>query len=236
MNRLSYGLKNLGIEKGDRVAYLAPNTVEMLEGFYGIFQLGAVMVPLNIRLTPEDYRFILNHSGSKVLFVHQEMYHLIEPVKDELETVEQIIIHYKEDDCAEIDYDRWLDRFPPEPFPRAGLDENDVCSLLYTSGTTGNPKGVMLTHRNNYLHALSAMHHLRVTPRCLSACAPDVPCKRMGFAVFTIQQTGRLCMPPQTVGGSHFHGNHQASCNGGAYGADCAEQPVAVQCGTPSRH
>lgn len=93
------------------------------------------------------------------------MYHLIEPVKDELETVEQIIIHYKEDDCAEIDYDRWLDRFPPEPFPRAGLDENDVCSLLYTSGTTGNPKGVMLTHRNNYLHALSAMHHLRVTDR-----------------------------------------------------------------------
>lgn len=153
VNQLSYGLKNLGIEKGDRVAYLAPNTVEMLEGFYGIFQLGAVMVPLNIRLTPEDYRFILNHSGSKVLFVDQEMYHLIEPVKDELETVEQIIIHYKEDDCAEIDYDRWLDRFPPEPFPRAGLDENDVCSLLYTSGTTGNPKGVMLTHRNNYLHA-----------------------------------------------------------------------------------
>ncbi|MGG3746821.1 AMP-binding protein, partial [Heyndrickxia faecalis] len=72
VNRLSYGLKNLGIEKGDRVAYLAPNTVEMLEGFYGIFQLGAVMVPLNIRLTPEDYRFILNHSGSKVLFVDQE--------------------------------------------------------------------------------------------------------------------------------------------------------------------
>ncbi|KGT37504.1 long-chain-fatty-acid--CoA ligase [Weizmannia sp. CD-2023] len=165
VNRLSYGLKNLGIEKGDRVAYLAPNTVEMLEGFYGIFQLGAVMVPLNIRLTPEDYRFILNHSGSKVLFVDQEMYHLIEPVKDELETVEQIIIHYKEDDCAEIDYDRWLDRFPPDPFPRAGLDENNVCSLLYTSGTTGNPKGVMLTHRNNYLHALSAMHHLRVTDR-----------------------------------------------------------------------
>ncbi|WP_018665122.1 long-chain-fatty-acid--CoA ligase [Heyndrickxia acidiproducens] len=165
VNQLSCGLKGLGIQKGDRVAYLAPNSLEMLEGFYGIFQLGAVMVPLNIRLTPADYVFILNHSESKVLFVDQDLYHLIFPVKDQLETVEQIIVHYKEAETNEIDYDRWLAGFSSAPFTRADLDENDVCSLLYTSGTTGNPKGVMLTHRNNYLHALSAMHHLHVSDR-----------------------------------------------------------------------
>ncbi len=74
-------------------------------------------------------------------------------------------MHGKTDDIAEIAYDTWLAQYTTEPFARPDIDENDVCSLLYTSGTTGNPKGVMLTHRNNYLHALSTMHHLRVSDR-----------------------------------------------------------------------
>ncbi|AQQ53990.1 long-chain-fatty-acid--CoA ligase [Planococcus lenghuensis] len=163
VNKLSHGLKNLGVEKGDRVAYLAPNTPEMLEGFYGIFQLGAVMVPLNIRLKPDDYLFILNHSESKVLFADEDLLPLIELIRDRLETVQKIIVHYKTGETEDLAYDKWLSAFPAIPFNRAELDENDVCSLLYTSGTTGNPKGVMLTHRNNYLHALTTMHHLRVT-------------------------------------------------------------------------
>jgi len=163
VNQLSRGLRELGIGKEDRVAYLAGNSLEMLEGFYGIFQLGAVMVPLNVRLKPEDYLFILNHSESKVLFVDQDLYNLIEPVIDRFETVKHIIVHYKDLKTLETGYDDWLATFSSYPFERAELDENDVCSLLYTSGTTGDPKGVMLTHRNNYLHALSTMHHLRVT-------------------------------------------------------------------------
>jgi fatty-acyl-CoA synthase len=165
VNQLSHGLQDLGVQKGDRVAYLAPNTLEMLEGFYGVFQLGAVMVPLNIRLKPDDYLFILNHSESKILFVDQEFYHLIVPIKDKLETVEKIIVHYKDEQTNETDYDEWLAQYQKTSFARPEMDENDVCSLLYTSGTTGNPKGVMLTHRNNYLHALVAMHHLRVSDK-----------------------------------------------------------------------
>ncbi len=163
VNQLSRGLRELGVEKGDRVAYLAPNTVEMLEGFYGVFQLGAIMVPLNIRLIPEDYLFILNHSESKVLFVDQDLYHLITPIKEKLTTVEHIIVHYWNDGTPEVDYETWLAGYSGTAIERDEIDEDDVCSLLYTSGTTGNPKGVMLTHRNNYLHALSSMHHLRVT-------------------------------------------------------------------------
>ncbi|WP_404331175.1 long-chain-fatty-acid--CoA ligase [Mesobacillus maritimus] len=163
VNCLSDGLRNLGVRKGDRIAYLAPNTVEMLEGFYGVFQLGAIMVPLNIRLKPDDYLFILNHSESKILFVDQELYHLISPIKDKLETVEKIIVHYHDGVCGEAGYDNWLNTHSAKPFDREDIDEQDICSLLYTSGTTGNPKGVMLTHRNNYLHALSSMHHLRVS-------------------------------------------------------------------------
>lgn len=163
VNQLSHGLKQLGVEKGDRVAYLAPNTLEMLEGFYGIFQLGAIMVPLNIRLKPEDYLYILNHSESKLLFVDEELYHLIEPIKGDLQTVEKIIVQNGKGSEEDLFYDEWLSQFSKEPFARAEIDEHDICSLLYTSGTTGKPKGVMLTHRNNYLHALSVMHHLRVS-------------------------------------------------------------------------
>ncbi|ASV66273.1 long-chain-fatty-acid--CoA ligase [Cytobacillus sp. FSL W7-1323] len=163
VNQLSHGLESIGVQKGDRVAYLAPNTVEMLEGFYGVYQLNAIMVPLNIRLQPNDYVFILNHSESKVLFVDQELYRLIQPIKDQLVTVETIIVHDMDGDTTEIGYDNWLASFPEESFCREEIDEEDVCSLLYTSGTTGDPKGVMLTHRNNYLHALSTMHHLRVS-------------------------------------------------------------------------
>ncbi|MDQ0268790.1 long-chain-fatty-acid--CoA ligase [Cytobacillus purgationiresistens] len=162
VNQLSHGLKSLNVNKGDRIAYLAPNSIEMLEGFYGVLQVGGIMVPLNIRLKPADYVFILNHSESKVLLVDQDLYQLIQPVKDQLTTVEKIIVHYKNDDTNETGYDAWLSSFSAEKYEREYLEEDDVCSLLYTSGTTGNPKGVMLTHRNNYLHALSTMHHIRV--------------------------------------------------------------------------
>ncbi|ERN54953.1 long-chain-fatty-acid--CoA ligase [Alkalihalophilus marmarensis] len=164
VQQLSYGLTKLGIQKGDKVAYLAPNTEDMLEGFYGVFQVGAVMTSLNTRLKPEDYLFILNHSESQVLFVDQELYPLVEPVIDKLETVKYIIIHgAKEDQQAGLSYERWLSQFPTDEFKRVPLEENDLANILYTSGTTGNPKGVMLTHRSNYLHALSTQHHLRVS-------------------------------------------------------------------------
>src|SRR5690625_897402 len=166
VNQLSHGLASLGVKKGDRVAYLAPNTLEMYEGFYGIFQVGAAMVSLNTRLKPQDYLYILNHSESKVLFVDHELVSLIEPVIHELKTIETIIVHgatVKKDN--RIAYPNWLESQSDGPFPRADLDENDLATLLYTSGTTGKPKGVMLTHRNNYMHAMSAMHHLRVSDK-----------------------------------------------------------------------
>lgn len=164
VNQLSYGLSSLGVEKGDRIAYLAPNTLEMYEGLYGIFQTGAIMVSLNTRLKPQEYLYILNDSESKLLFVDYDLYPLIEPIIDQMKTVHKIIIHgAKEDIDTHISYPLWLASQPNKFFPRIDLDENDTATLLYTSGTTGKPRGVMLTHRNNYLHALSSMHHLRVS-------------------------------------------------------------------------
>lgn len=164
IQQLSHGFTSLGVQKGDRIAYLAPNTLEMSEGFFGVLQTGAIMVPLNTRLIPQDYKYILNHSESKVLVVDHEFLPLIEPIRNQLTSVKHILVHgQRKNENTTIAYDSWLSSFPTELFPRPDMDENDICSLLYTSGTTGKPKGVMLSQRNNYLHTLYAQHHLRVT-------------------------------------------------------------------------
>ncbi|WP_407639779.1 long-chain-fatty-acid--CoA ligase [Bacillus sinesaloumensis] len=166
VNQLSRGLTHLGVKKGDRVAYLAPNTSEMFEGFYGVFQIGAIIVPLNTRLIPTDYEYILNHSETKTLFVDYELIGHIEPIREKLHTVEKIIVHGQKGDIEwAISYEEWLERFEKAPISRPEMDETDIATLLYTSGTTGKPKGVMLSHRSNYLHALTTMHHLRVSDR-----------------------------------------------------------------------
>ncbi|MCP3029214.1 long-chain-fatty-acid--CoA ligase [Halobacillus sp. A5] len=162
VNQLSRGLRGLGVKKGDKVAYLAPNSTEMLEGFYGVFQVGGVMTPLNTRLKPADYQFILTHSESKVLFVDEELYPLVESILPELPTLEEVIVHGGSSH-GRLAYDAWRSNYSSDKFDREPLEESDTASLLYTSGTTGNPKGVLLSHRSNYLHALSSMHHLRVS-------------------------------------------------------------------------
>lgn len=166
VNQLSKGLQSLGIEKGDRVAYLAPNTIGMFEGFYGVLQLGAVIVPLNTRLQPEEYVYIINNSGAKALFVDQDLLDFILPVRDQLETVQTIVVHEMDQDVdGLVAYEKWMNNYSPDPIERPEIEELDLATLLYTSGTTGKPKGVMLTHRNNYLHAMSSMHYLSVSDR-----------------------------------------------------------------------
>src|SRR5699024_8041510 len=143
--RLSYGLASFGDEKGDRIAYLAPNTLEMYEGFYGIFQVGGIMVSLNTRLKPSDYVYILNHSGREVHLFDHESFQLIDPVGDQVKTVEKVVVHgQSEDREGDSAYDTWQETHPNTAFPRVQLSEDDVSTLSYTSGTTGAPKGVML--------------------------------------------------------------------------------------------
>ena len=165
VNQLSHSLKDHGVKKGDRVAFLSANTSEMLEGFYGVLQLGAVFVPMNTRLEPEDYVYILNHSESTVLYMDESFREVILPVQDKLKTVETIICNEQLDKEEVVLYEAMLASQPKDDIDYYHIDENDLATLLYTSGTTGDPKGVMLTHRNNYLHAMSSMHHLQVTDK-----------------------------------------------------------------------
>ncbi|GAB3053096.1 long-chain-fatty-acid--CoA ligase [Virgibacillus ainsalahensis] len=164
VNRLSVALTEAGIEKEEHVAVMLPNTHEMLECFYGIGQLGAVMVPLNYRISPSDMEYIINHSDAKMLIVDEEFTGSIKEIENNLSLEEIIIVSItgQESKLKGIDYENFLKHAPSSNPPEVVIDENQMLTLNYTSGTTSNPKGVMLTHRSNYLNAANFMYHLGV--------------------------------------------------------------------------
>src|SRR6185437_14910783 len=144
-DRWSAVLQQLGVAQGDRVAYIAPNTHAQLESFYAVPQIGAVLVPINYRLTAGDFAYLINHSGAKIVCAHRDYLDGVEGIKSQLKSVENFVAL----DCA---HDGWLDYESllsqgARDFARPRIAENDLLTINYTSGTTSRPKGVMITHR-----------------------------------------------------------------------------------------
>ena len=156
--RLGGALRQLGVKPGDRVAYLSGNCHRLLEAYYGVLEAGAVLLPLNIRLNPQELAFILNDSGAKVLFYQEMFTPMVEGFRGQLKTVEKFVgldHSPKANWAVGENYDQLLAAAEPHQIDIMKVDENALAELFYTSGTSANPKGVMLTHRNIYLHALN---------------------------------------------------------------------------------
>jgi fatty-acyl-CoA synthase len=151
IRRLAGALAERGIGPGDRVATLLPNVHAMLELHYAVPGIGAVLVPLNTRLTRDDYAYILEHSGASLVVVAPEL-------REQLpEDAPPAVVDGEE-------YEVLVGRAEPRELERPG-DERDLLSINYTSGTTGRPKGVMTTHRGAYLHSLGVIPEAGLTPR-----------------------------------------------------------------------
>ena len=153
--------RQMAVRRGDRVAYIAPNTHAQLESFYAVPQLGAVLVPVNYRLTAEDFAYIIQHSGARVVCAHPDYLAAIDRVRSLLPEVE----HYVRLDGAArqgwTSYEQQLAAASPE-FEHPEIAEGDLVSLNYTSGTTARPKGVMITHRNEWVNIVGTLIHLPV--------------------------------------------------------------------------
>lgn len=157
VNRLASALRAAGLQKGDRVAFLCPNTPPMLEAHFGVPLAGGVLVSINTRLSPQEVAYILDHSGASFLFVDTELSHMVKPSVGALKTVKHIVNIEDAPDGELLDgdeYESFLEAGSPDDVEWVLEDEMETISINYTSGTTGRPKGVVYTHRGAYLNAL----------------------------------------------------------------------------------
>jgi fatty-acyl-CoA synthase len=165
-DRWSASLQKMGVRQGDRVAYIAPNTHAQLESFYSVLQIGALLVTINYRLTADDFAYLIQHSGAKVVCAHPDYLDAVDRIRSQTPEVEHFVALNEAAAKARegwLDYETILNSSPTE-FSRPTIRESDLATINYTSGTTSRPKGVMITHRNAYMNVVGTLIHFHMTP------------------------------------------------------------------------
>ena len=156
--RLANAFTASGIEPGARVAYLCPNSAALLIAHFAVPLAGAILVAINTRLSPEEVRYICDHSGAQMLVVDHSLLSTVEEIEEPFASVEEVVVIGAEP-TDRLPYDELLVRGSDDAREWAVEDENATITINYTSGTTGRPKGVMYTHRGAYLNAIGEVVH-----------------------------------------------------------------------------
>ena len=178
--KLANALKKLGIKEGDCVGTLAWNTFRHFELYFGVSGIGSVINTINPRLFPEQMTYIINHAEDKYLFVDLSFVGLVESLMETLKSVKGVIIltdkeHMPETSLENVHCYEELLETESEDFIWPEMDENTASSLCYTSGTTGNPKGVLYSHRSTILHTWIASSGNSMNVSSSSVILPVVP-------------------------------------------------------------
>ena len=167
-DRFSAALQRLGVKPGDRVAYIAPNTHAQLESFYAVPQIGAVLVPINYRLSPDEFAYIITHSGATRRLRARGLPRVPRRRSGRSCPACGTSSRSRAPAPAVSTTRRWSNEASPD-FGKPAIGERDLLTINYTSGTTSRPKGVMITHRNAYMNVVGTLLHLpmRLTDRYL---------------------------------------------------------------------
>ena len=163
---LSSSLLSLGIRKNDRIAIIHRNCHRYIESYFAAAKIGAVLVPINYRMSSEDFAFVLNDSQAKRMIAQPDLVSCLQDKIDDLPMLQGIILTDPQAPKNWPDsmlYETLIEKAIPAEEPSARIDESDMAQIYYTSGTTGRPKGVILTHRNNAAHANGTIRELKLT-------------------------------------------------------------------------
>jgi len=169
--RLAGALLAAGASPGDRIAFLSGNCHRLLEAYYGVIEAGCILLPLNIRLSPSELAYVLNDAQARFLFADPMFIPLVEPLRTAVPSIEDCYLLEGQPQgqwLALKNYDQILASSDPFECDVTEIDEDSVAELFYTSGSSDRPKGVMLTHRNVYLHALSVIAAGQTAPCTLA--------------------------------------------------------------------
>ncbi len=211
--KVAQALTAEGIVQGDRIATLAWNTWRHLESWYGITGIGAIYHTVNPRLFPEQIVWIVNHAQDRIVLTDLTFVPLLEAIADKLPSVERYVVltdraHLPATKLKNaIAYEDWIAERDGH-FEWVQFDEKTAAGLCYTSGTTGNPKGVLYTHRSNVLHSMSLVHADALSIRASSVVLPVVPlfhANSWSLAFSCPMQGAKLVMPGPKLDGASLH-------------------------------
>lgn len=176
VERLAGALRSAGAKPGDRIAFLSTNCHRLLEAYYGVLEAGCVLLPVNVRLAPQELAFVLSDAQVEFLFFEKMFLPLVEAFRKQVPLLKASYLLDGPPQAGWLQphsYDDLLSDSKPFQCDFTAIDEDSLAELFYTSGTSDRPKGVMLTHRNVYLHALSiiAAEQTSATTRGKTSCA-----------------------------------------------------------------
>jgi fatty-acyl-CoA synthase len=211
--QVSNALKAEGIGMGDRVATLAWNSGRHMEVWYGAMGIGVVLHTLNPRLFPEQLVYIANHAEDRIIFTDLTFLPILEALQDKLTTVKRYVVltddgHMPKTNLkGAVAYETWVEGHAAA-CEWGGFDENTAAGLCYTSGTTGNPKGVLYSHRSNVLHTLLTMQKDVMGLGAKDVILPVVPmfhANAWGVALSAPAAGAKMVMPGAKMDGASIH-------------------------------
>jgi fatty-acyl-CoA synthase len=211
--RLSNALVSLGVQPGDRVATLAWNTARHMEAWYGVMGIGAVCHTLNPRLFADQLCYIINHARDRIIFTDLSFAPVLAQHREDMPHVEHVVVMTDRDHMAGVDlpgalcFEDLIEQHSAD-IAWGGFDENTACGLCYTSGTTGNPKGVLYSHRSNFLHTLVTLQADVMGVSGRDTILPVVPmfhANAWGLAFSAPAIGAKMVMPGAKMDGASIH-------------------------------